>query len=320
MYHTLPELMAAKGYEDKRAIPWNRICEEEKLSASFIRENSSLVNWHLISLHQELPEAFIREFSGRLYWKPVMTHQKISERFVEEYADSAKWVQEVDKLSKRQLKTWEKKGCGFDKDTFWAIVSQKQEFAGGQGLSPSFIERHQEELHWDTLSYCQKLPMSLISRHADRVEWNFITRRQVLAERFIEKFRNRVEWETISFHQELSEAFINRYHTKMSFISAEQKRSEAFLYTHLEKMDAATIIDYQNLWNVKQYEPFDVYVIRKNSRKKYIVKFHNWPDQEAPAIHVAREEELYDYLEENGLEHAIEEDFPELVTEEEFGF
>lgn len=320
MYQSLPELMEAKGYQDKRAIPWNKISAEEPLSPEFLKENSALVNWHLVSVHQKLPEAFIREFSGWLYWEPVIAHQRVSEQFIEEYADRDKWLQVIEQLSKRQQKTLEKEGREFNLAAYWTLVSQKQELANGQGLSPAFIERHQDELRWDLLSYCQKLPMSLISRHADRVDWNTVTRRQILSERFIEKFRNRVEWETISFHQELSERFINRYHAKMSFISAERKRSEAFLYTHLEKMDAASVLENQNLWNVKQYEPFDVYVIRKNNRKKYILKFHERPYPEAPNVHVAGEEELFEFLEENGLVYAIEEDFPELITDEEFGF
>ena len=320
MFETLPELMQAKGYQNKRAIPWNRVCEEEQLSPAFIRENSALVNWHLVSAHQELPETFIREWSGKLYWEPVVTWQKVSEQFIEEYADESKWLEETQGLSKRQLKTLEKEGRSFDGGVYWTIVSQKQELANGQGLSPAFIERHQDDLRWDLLSYSQKLPMSLIGRHAEKVDWNTITRRQVLSERFIEKYRSQVEWETISFHQELSERFINRYHAKMSFISAERKRSEAFLYTHLDKMDAASVIENQNIWNVKQYEPFDVYVIRKNNRKKYILKFHERPYPEAPDVHVAGEEELFEFLEENGLEAAIEEDFPELISDEEFGF
>ena len=87
--------------------------------------------------------------------------------------------------------------------------------------------------------------------------------------RFIEKYSNDVEWETITFHQSLSERFINRHQAKMSFISAEEGRSEAFLYTHFNKLDAASILEHQQLQNVKKYDPLDVYFEVSRSYGKF---------------------------------------------------
>lgn len=320
MFNSLTELMEAKGYKDKRAVQWNKICQEEKLSEQFIRENEEQVNWRLLSEHQQLSEAFIREFSGRLFWEPVLAEQKVSEQFIEEFAAEERWEPAHGKLSKRQLKTLEREGKDFDIDEYWAIVSMKQELANAKGLSPAFMEKHHDKLSWSCLSLCQTLPMSLIDRHADKVDWHTVTRVQVLSERFIEKHRSRVEWETISFHQDLSERFINRHHAKMSFISAEQKRSESFLYTHLEKMDIASVLENQNLRNVKKYEPFDIYSVGKNGRKKYILKYHGNFHSEDFSLHLAGEEELYEQLEEFELDHVIERDFPELKAKEDFHF
>lgn len=320
MFNSLKELMEARGYKDKRTVQWNRICQGEKLSEHFIRENEDQVNWRLLSEFQELSEGFIREFSGRLFWEPILSEQKVSEQFIEEFAAQEKWEPAIEKLSKRQLKTMEKEGRKFDEEEYWTLVSMKQELSNAKGLSPAFIERNQQKLSWSCLSLCQTLPMSLIDRHADKVDWHTVTRVQVLSERFIEKHRSRVEWETISFHQDLSERFINRHHAKMSFISAERKRSESFLYTHLEKMDAAAVIENQNLRNVKKYEPFDIYTIGKNGRKKYILKYHGVGYSEDPSIHIADEEELYGHLEEHDLDYVIDTDFPELKAKEDFRF
>ncbi|WKA58849.1 hypothetical protein QWY16_01455 [Planococcus shenhongbingii] len=320
MFNSLKELMEAKGYKDKRGVRWNEICQEEKLSEPFIRENEDQVNWKLVSTYQSLTEDFIREFSDRLFWEPVMAEQKVSEQFIEEFAKKEKWNPAKEKLSKRQLKTSERENRDFDGTVYWTIVSRKQELSNSKGLSPAFIEKHQEKLSWSCLSLCQTLPMSLIDRHSDKVDWNAITRVQALSERFIEKHRSRVEWETISFHQDLSERFINRHQAKMSFISAERVRSEAFLYTHLEKMDAASVIENQNLRNVKKYEPFDVYIVGKNGHKKYILKYHANEHLENPSVHIADEEELYEHLEEHDLDNVIEKDFPELGMNRDFRF
>ncbi|CEG24219.1 hypothetical protein BN1080_03240 [Planococcus massiliensis] len=320
MFNSITELMEAKAYPDKRAISWNRICEEEALSEEFIRANSGQVNWYLVSGHQVLSEAFIREFSHRLYWHAVAAEQMLSESFIEEFSQAAKWQPALEGLTKRQVKTFEKEGREFDDKKYWTLISMKKNVNHGKGLSPAFIEKHQDRLSWKALSLFQKLPMSLIDRHPEKVDWNSITRNQCLTERFIEKYRHLVEWETISFHQNLSERFINRHHSKMNYISAEKERSEGFLYNHLEKMDAASVVAHQNLRNVKKYEPFTIFVIEKNGLKKYIIKFHENEESETDAIRIAEDEELYEQLEENGLDAVIEEDFPELILSGFFKF
>ena len=318
MINSLAELLEDKGYKDKRAIPWNAICKEERLSENFLKENSGQINWKLVSEFQILSQEFIREFSGRLFWEEVINHQKVSERFIEEFADKEKWQVDLEKLSKRQQSLYEKIGKPFDEREYWTIISKKKQLANGKGLSPAFMERHQEELTWSCLPLFQKLPMQLIDRHKHQVDWHAVTRVQVLSEKFIEKHRDKVEWETISFHQNLSERFINKHQEKMNFISAEQTRSEAFLYTHLEKMDAASIIAHQNLRTVKKYPQMDVYVIAKNRRKKYIVQFHD--PEDSRKFRKAGEEELFEYLAEKDMFEVIEKDFPELTFAEGDGF
>ncbi|MGB6407034.1 MAG: hypothetical protein WBF39_06115 [Planococcus donghaensis] len=313
MFNSLSELMEAKNLKDKRSIPWNQICQEEQLSEQFIKENVDQVNWKLISGHQALSESFIGKYKNRLFWDEVIQTQKLSESFIEKYANKKKWQPiAIEELSKKQQKTFEKESRAFDATYYWKLVSKKQQLANAKGLSPMFIEKHQNKLDWTELSRYQHLPMPLIYRHAHQVDWTLITRHQVLSERFIEKYSNRVEWETISFHQSLSERFINRHHGKMSFISAQESRSETFLFTHFDKLDAASILEHQQLSNVKKYEPFDVYVLTKGDQKKYILKFHEQTEG-LEAIRKVDEEELYAHLEENDLLVVIEEDFPELA-------
>lgn len=319
MVDSLKELEEAKNYKDKRSIPWSKVCEKESLSENFIRENQNQVNWQMISRHQQLSEDFIREFSNRLFWHEVIRNQKVSEGFIEEFAAATKWRQNEETLSKRQQKNFEKEGKPFDKKDYWTLVSMKTELSNSKGLSPAFIEKHQHLLSWPALSISQYLPMPLIDRHQEQVDWIAVTRLQVLSEKFIEKHRDKVEWETISFHQKLSERFINRHHAKMSFISAEQKRSEAFIYTHLEKMDAASVIENQGFRTIKSYEPFDVYVLGKNGRKKYIIAYHESADADMWNVRKADDEELLEHLENNGLHDVIAQDFPELLASEDFG-
>lgn len=316
MFGDLNELMEARAIKDKRSVSWNTICETENLSEKFIRDNEAQVNWYLVSGHQQLSEGFIREFSGRLYWDEVIRTQKVSEAFIEEFAEAEKWSADTEKLSKRQAKTRENEASPFNLKQYWEIVSRKKEMLNAKGLSPAFIERHSEKLSWPSLSVCQHLPMSLIDRHPERVDWTAVTRHQVLSELFIEKYRTKVEWETITFHQRLSERFINRHHAKMSFISAEEKRSEAFIYTHLDKMDAASVIEHQDFRTIRSYVPMDVYVLSKNGRKKYILKFKSHDRSELLDYCKVDEEELLEILQEYGLEEVIEKDFPELLVGE----
>lgn len=313
MFNSLTELMEEKKLEDRRSIPWNQICQEERLSERFIKENLDQVNWKLISGHQELSENFIRKYRNRLFWDEIIKAQKLSEAFIEKYADKKKWRPIAkEELSKKQQKTVEKEGKPFDAVEYWKLVSMKQQLANSKGLSPAFIEKHQDKLSWAELCRYQQLPMLLIHRHSRQVDWTLVTRHQILSERFIEKYSNDVEWDTITFHQSLSERFINRHQAKMSFISAEEGRSEAFLYTHFNKLDAASILEYQELKEVRKYEPLDVYVLTKNGQKKYILKFHDLTENLEP-IRKADEEELYEQLEENDLLATVEEDFPELM-------
>jgi len=313
MFNSLTGLMEAKKLTDKRSIPWNQICQEERLSEKFIKENLDQVNWKLISGHQELSEGFIRKYRNRLFWDEIIKTQKLSETFIEKYADKKRWRPIAkEELSKKQQKTVEKESRPFDAVDYWKFVSMKQQLANSKGLSPMFIEKHQDKLAWAELCRYQYLPMPLIHRHARRVDWTLVTRHQILSERFIEKYSNDVEWETITFHQSLSERFITRHQAKMSFISAEEGRSEAFLYTHFNKLDAASILEHQQLQVVKKYEPLDVYVLSKNGQKKYILKFHD-PDENLEPVRKVDEEELYEQLEEKDLLAIVEEDFPELM-------
>lgn len=313
MFNSLIELMEAKDLKDKRSIPWNQICQEERLSERFIKENVDQVNWKLISSHQKLSEGFIRKYRNRLFWDEIIKAQKLSETFIEKFADEKKWRPIAkEELSKKQQKTFEKEGQPFDSTKYWKFVSMKQQLANSKGLSPAFIEKHQDKLDWTELCRHQYLPMPLIHRHARKVDWALVTRHQVLSERFIEKYSNDVEWETITFHQSLSERFINRHQAKMSFISAEEGRSEAFLYTHFNKLDAASILEHQQLQNVKKYDPLDVYVLTKNGEKKYILKFHDLTESSEP-VRKADEEALYEHLEEHDLLATVGEDFPELL-------
>ncbi|ANU09070.1 tryptophan repeat-containing protein [Planococcus antarcticus DSM 14505] len=313
MFNSLAELMEEKKLTDKRSIPWNQICQEEQLSERFMKENLDQVNWKLISRHQKLSEGFIRKYRNRLFWDEIIKKQRLSETFIEKYADKKKWRSiAAEELSKKQQKMVEKEGAPFDAVEYWKLVSMKQQLANSKGLSPAFIEKHQDKLAWAELCRYQYLPMPLIHRHARHVDWTRVTRHQILSERFIEKYSNDVEWETISFHQSLSERFINRHHAKMSFISAEEGRSEGFLYTHFNKLDAASILEHQQLKEVKKYETLDVYVLTKNGQKKYILKFHDLIKNLEP-VQKADEEELYEQLEENDLLATVEEDFPELT-------
>ncbi len=318
MFNSLTELMDEKDLKDKRSVPWNQICQDERLSEKFIKENLDQVDWKLISGHQKLSENFIQKYRNRLFWDEVIKTQKLSEAFIEKYADKKKW-QPIDatELSKKQQKILEKESKPFDATDYWRFVSIKQHLANTKGLSPAFIEKHQDKLDWTELSRYQYLPMPLIHRHARKVDWLLVTRHQVLSERFIEKYSNDVEWETITFYQSLSERFINRHQAKMSFISAEKKRSEDFLYAHFDKLDAASILAHQKLLEVKKYEPFDVYVLTKDARKKYILNFH----EDTVGLEKTRKvngEELHDYLQENHLLVSIEEDFPELMVVKDF--
>lgn len=320
MFDNIQELMEARAIKDKRSVSWNTICETEMLSETFIRDNESLVNWYLVSGHQQLSESFIREFSGHLYWDEIIRTQKVSEAFIEDFAEAGKWVPQTAELSKRQKKTWDNEASPFNAKQYWGIVSRKKELLNAKGLSPAFIEKHSDKLAWPSLSACQQLPMSLIDRHPQRVDWIAITRHQVLSELFIEKYRSKVEWETITFHQQLSERFINRHHAKMSFISAEEKRSEAFLYTHLDKMDAASVVEHQDFRTIRNYGPMDVFVIAKNGRRKYILKFKEWGAEEFDGYSKADEEEILEILQEYQLEEVIEHDFPELLVGESTGY
>ncbi len=313
MFDSLEQLMEEKGIDSKRSVAWKKISEEEPLSEQFLAEQARNVHWQAVSKHQQLSEGFIRQYSGFLYWDEILRHQKLSERFLEEFSTPEKWQAQENQLSPKQLKALKAHNRPFDEREYWQLVSAKR-------VSPMFIEKHQERVDWPTLSDQQELPLSLINRHADKVDWLAVTRGQKLTERFIEKHKGRVEWETLSFHQELSERFINRHSDKMAAISAEQPRSEAFLYMHLEKMDPETILACQRISQAVEYESFKVYSIARNSRKKYIVEFFHFDEPDSPRFLKLDDEGFYDLLEEYELQDRIEADFPELLVIEEMRF
>lgn len=313
MFDTLEQLMEEKGLDSKRSVAWKKISEEERLSEKFLADNARNIHWQLVSKHQSLSEKFIRQYSGFLYWGEIIRNQQLSERFLEEFSSPEKWQPQEDRLSAKQLKALKMHGQPFDEREYWTLVSARR-------LSPMFIEKHQDRVNWQVLSEQQELPMSLIGRHADKVDWLAVTRGQKLTERFIEKHKGQVEWETLSFHQELSERFINRHSDKMAAISAEQPRSEAFLYMHLDKMDPETVIDCQEIGEATEFDSFKVFSISRNSRKKYIVEFEQYDEPDSPRFLKLDDEGFYDLLEEYGLQQHIEADFPELLFIEEMRF
>jgi len=78
-----------------KAVDWQGIAENQKLSESFIRRHLRQWNintlsheescWSKISRHQKLSEPFIREFKHKVDWEEIAQNQSLSESFIKEF-------------------------------------------------------------------------------------------------------------------------------------------------------------------------------------------------------------------------------------------
>jgi hypothetical protein len=93
-------------------------------------------------------------------------------------------------------------------------------------FTKEFIEKFQNEINWDIVSYNEEL-----------------------SEEFIREFQSKVNWEDISYNQKLSEIFIEEFQDKLNwnYISEYQKLSENFIRKYLDKLDVEEILEHQKL-------------------------------------------------------------------------
>ena len=93
----------------------------------------------------------------------------------------------------------------FDNILDWNLISWKQI------LSETFIEKYQDKLNWYNISCNQTLSESFIEKYQNKVIWHSLSHGQILSEKFIEKFQDKVDWHYISWWQTLSESFIDKF-------------------------------------------------------------------------------------------------------------
>lgn len=148
------------------------------------------------------------------------------------------------------------------------------------------------------------------------VSWNTTSETEKLSEKFLRDNEMLINWYLVSGHQQVSEAFIREFSGRLYWDEAirTQKVSEAFI-THLDKMDAANLIEHKDFRPIKNYNAMDVYVIAKNGRRKYILKFERSEPDGLTDIYKADEDDLLENLEEYGLVEQIEKTSPNCLLE-----
>jgi hypothetical protein len=84
-----------------------------------------------------------------------------------------------------------------------------------QNLTEDFIEKHSDEIDWDSIGKYQTLSEEFIEKYQNKLNWLFIGKKQVLSEQFIEKFADKLDWTFISKYQKLSDEFIIKHASEL---------------------------------------------------------------------------------------------------------
>ena len=103
------------------------------------------------------------------------------------------------------------------------LIEEIESIIENEELSCS-IDEFQDKVHWDWISYKQKLSEKFIEKFQDKVYWYRISYYQKLSEEFIEKFQNKVDWYAISYSQKLSDGFIEKFKLYITKFKIKFKR------------------------------------------------------------------------------------------------
>jgi len=79
-----------KNYSDEyiranyEIIPWDLVCQYNKIDERTLRQFSHKLNWDLISQYQKLSENFIRDYQENFNEIKICIHQQLSRKFINE--------------------------------------------------------------------------------------------------------------------------------------------------------------------------------------------------------------------------------------------
>lgn len=139
----LREEMRKAGYIDFNKMGMWQIADEE-----LIREFADKMNWHAVFHYIQCSKDFIREVLDNYYdyldWDTIFCicdQNSVDEKFINEYKNKLDWGS-------------------------ISLMHDK--------ISEDFIERHIEEVYWDSISRNPNLSVEFLKRHEDKLRWDCV--------------------------------------------------------------------------------------------------------------------------------------------------
>jgi len=69
----------------------------------------------------------------------------------------------------------------------------------------------QDKVHWNNISWKQKLSEEFIEKFQDKVDWYYISYKQTLSGEFIRKFHHKIDFNKLFENENISEEIKNKY-------------------------------------------------------------------------------------------------------------
>lgn len=211
-----------------KTIDWETLAARQTLSEEFIRDHKYKLDWGMISSTQILSESFIIEHEEFVDWEEISCFQMLSESFIERYRDKLSMRQilknqilSVDFIQKHQnypdfwdYVSWNKH---LTEEVLEAFVNKWhwQFIYYYVPLSENFLEAHLpiNTGEWDNLSRKQSLSLSFIQKHQEHIHFYKLSLNEHLTEEIIEQFKDQLHWYAIGKHFPLTFEMIQKYIT-----------------------------------------------------------------------------------------------------------
>ena len=240
---------------DENDVNWFSISSSQKLSENFIEKYKNKLAWSEIIINQELSEGFIERNIDKLLLSDIFLNQSVSEDFIKKYVNLYdKLDYSIIEKQKVPVELAEK----YPDKLFAYIKYQK--------IDIEFIEKHESEIDFKTLSYqYEDIPEDILERHQDELFWYELSKCKRLSNEFIEKHKDSLSICSLSKYQKLSPEFIEANKELINF----KYLKDNWIYKSAEEKK-------QEIIKIGKYECHDDYFIAYKSIRKNRYSLYNF--------------------------------------------
>jgi hypothetical protein len=231
------------------------ICNNQKLSETFLRKYFETVDWDIIIFRQKLTIPFMKDFIYKFDLNTLLLEQKVNEDFLTEFyelltEESWEIISERLNFIDFSIKFIEDNMNKFNVNILFKF------------LSPNYISQEKYEhiiyifrnkINWSMPSYYRIfnfISEEFIINNFEIIEFNLdlLTNRQVSVN-FIDKLHNKINWKNICYWQKLPENVLEKYkkYLDWNIVWEKQECSSKFIEKNINFVNWELVSIHQNL-------------------------------------------------------------------------